>query len=1093
MNNEKRTKMTNTYMRRIITCLSILWMGIGALSAQDTDTIKGESSQQVRKMPASKQYPSRQVNGRVVDATTHQPLSGVLVSVAEIEGYSTLTETDGTYTLRVPEIASSLSFSAPGHNPSKAGLSKNEKQREIGLYPTTFRAEYTPQTNVTATYSAKGFEFSNSVSIEDEVQKSLGAQVHTITRSGTPGMGSVMLMNGLNSINANAQPLIIVDGVIFDQQYNRTMLHDGFYNNILSNISPTDIERVEVLRNGTALYGAKGANGVMIISTRRNHSMATRITASLSGGVTLKPLTFDVMNASQYRSYASDMLQTTNTTLKDFKFLNDSPTNYYLPQYSNNTDWKDYVYRNAFTQNYSINVEGGDDVADYNLSLGYIDQMSTLENNKMNRINIRFNSDIHITKKLGVRFDASFANQTRNLRNDGAPANYTEGIPTSTAFLAYAKSPMLSPWTFSGGAIRDGYIDVSDESYLDEALSGYSNYNYKLPNPLAINEYGEAENKNHFENSMINLAVTPSYRFNPHLLLSEHFCYNLVNTNEKFYIPRNGVPSYYVSGVNAYCENEVRSMAAKQNSMMSDTRLAWNNRYAAHYFDFYGGVRFNWEDYTQNNQLGYNTTSDKMPAISSTLDNAKPSGYSNSWKNIAWYLQANYNYLQRYYVQVNAAVETSSRFGHEADNSMKLFDVPWGLFHGVQASWVVSNEAWLSNVKGIDHLQLHAGYDVSGNDDVYYNAARSYFASHNFLEDVSGLTFENIGNTHLKWETTTRLNAGIEGNFFNNRLNLRFEYFNSKTGDLLMYQSLRYITGLSSNWANSGSIKNQGFDVMAIAKVIAHKNFQWELGASVGHYSNEVTKLSNNLQHQDYSVYGATIRSAVGQPANVFYGYKTIGVFPTSEAAESAQLYLLGTDGITRHYFQAGDMQFADLDGDHQITDADRTIIGDPNPDLYGNIFTSLNYKRLRLDVFFNYSIGNDVYNYMRQQFESGSRFMNQTTAMTRRWQNEGQQTDIPRVAFQDPMGNARFSDRWIEDGSYLRLKSVTLSYTLPITSTFLQGLQFWVQGNNLFTLTKYLGTDPDFDLSGSIIGQGIDLGRLSQSRSFVAGIKINL
>ncbi len=1086
--------MTNIDMKRIIIAsLSLMMFGIWPLSAQDADTQMEATSRQERKAPSPKQYPTRQVKGRVVDATTRQSLSGVLVSVAEIEGYSTLTGSDGSYTLRVPLIASSLSFSSPDHNLLKAGLSKNEEQREAALYPLTFSAEYTSGTNVTAAHSAHGFELSNSVSIEDEIQKHLGAQVHTITRSGTPGIGSVMFLNGVNSINANAQPLIIVDGVIFDQQYDRIMLHDGFYNNILSNISPSDIERVEVLRNGTALYGAKGANGVILISTRRNHSMATRITASLSGGIALKPGTFDVMNASQYRSYASDMLQTTNTTLKDFKFLNDSPTNYYLPQYSNNTDWKDYVYRNAYTQNYSINVEGGDDVADYNLSLGYIDQMSTLKNNKMNRINIRFNSDIHITKKLGVRFDASFANQTRNLRNDGAPANYTEGTPTSTAFLAYAKSPMLSPWTFSGGVIRDGYIDVSDESYLDEALSDYSNYNYKLANPLAVNEYGEAENKNHFENSMINLAVTPSLRINPHLLLSEHFSYNLVNTNEKFYIPRNGVPSYYVSGVNAYCENEVRSMAAKQNSIMSDTRLAWNNRYAAHYFDVYGGVRFNWEDYTQNNQLGYNTTSDKMPAISSTLDNAKPSGYSNTWKNIAWYLQANYNYLQRYYLQLNAAVETSSRFGNDANHSMQLFDVPWGIFHGAQASWIIGNEPWFSNVKGVNHLQLHIGYDISGNDDIYYNAARSYFASHNFLEDVSGLSFENIGNTRLKWETTTRLSAGIEGNFLGNRLNLRFDYFHSKTSDLLMYQPLKYVTGLSQNWSNYGSIKNQGFDVTATAKVIALKDFQWEVGASIGHYSNEVTELSDNVQYQDYNVYDATIRTAVGQPANVFYGYKTIGVFATSEAAASANLYVTGSDGVSRRYFQAGDMEFADLDGDHEITEKDRTVIGDPNPDIYGNIFTSFSYKRLRLDVNFNYSVGNDVYNYMRQQFESGSRFINQTTAMTRRWQNEGQQTDIPRVVFQDPMGNARFSDRWIEDGSYLRLKTVTLSYTLPITSTFLQGLQFWVQANNLFTLTKYLGTDPEFALSGSVIGQGIDLGRLSQGRSLVAGIKINL
>lgn len=1034
----------------------------------------------------------REVKGCVVNGTTGRPIGGVLVSVAEIKGFSTLTEADGTYTLKVPEVATSLSFSSPDYNLSKAGLGKDTEQRTVRLYPSTFSAEYDATTHVNATGTASGFQFSDAVGIADDIQKRLGAQVHTITRSGTPGIGSVMFINGLGSVNSNAQPLIVVDGVIFDQQYGRTMLHDGFYNDILANISPTDIESVEVLRNGTALYGAKGANGVVLINTRRNHSMATRITASIAGGVTLEPKTFDVMDAAQYKSYASDLLQTTNTTLKDFKFLNELPTNYYLPQYSNNTDWKDLVYRSALTQNYSINVEGGDDVADYNLSLGYIDRQSTLKDNKMNRINIRFNSDIHITKKLDIRFDASFANQTRNLRNDGAPANYSEGTPTSTAFLAYAKSPMISPWTFSGGMIRDGYIDVADESYLDEALAAYSNYNYKLANPLAINEYGEAENKNHFENSMINLAVTPSYRFNSHLSLSEHFSYNLVNANEKFYIPRNGVPRYYVSSVNAYCDNEVRSMAAKQNSLMSDTRIDWQNRYDAHRVSLFGGVRFNWEDYTQIAQLGYNTTSDKMPAISSSLDNAKPSGASNSWKNIAWYLQAQYDYLQRYYLQFNASVETSSRFGRDAEHAMKLFEVPWGVFHGAQAAWVLSNESWFQKLKGIDYLRLSVGYDVSGNDDIDYYAARSYFASHNFLEDVSGLSFENIGNTRLQWETTTRLNVGLEANVLANRLNLRVNWFHSAVDNLLMYQPLKYVTGLRQNWSNDGVMKNQGIDVSFVAKVLALKDFQWEVGASVGHYKNKITKVpgGNSIEN---TVYGATVLTAIGQPANVFYGYQTEGVFATSEEAAAAGLFILGTDGVTRKYFEAGDVHFKDRNGNGQIDDADRIVIGDPNPDIYGNIFTSLAYKRWKLDAHFNYSLGNDVYNYMRQQFESGSRFMNQTSAMATRWQTEGQVTDMPRATFQDPMGNARFSDRWIEDGSYLKLKTITLSYTIPVNTTFLQGLQCWVQANNVLTLTRYLGTDPEFAMTNSVIGQGIDLGRLPQSRSLVAGIKINL
>ena len=1047
---------------------------------------------------------SRMVKGRVVDAATKAPVAGVLVSAAEVEGYSTLTDNDGNYTLTIPRTVSALQFSAPDRNMVKAGLSSTEQQRDVLLYPTTFRSDY-EQGNANSQLSTLNSQLStitSAVTIEEEIQKHLGANVHVTTRNGTPGIGSVMFIGGLNSLNANAQPLIVIDGVVFDQQYSRTTLHDGFFNDILSNISPVDIESVQVMQSGTALYGAKGANGVILINTRRNHSMATRITASLSAGVTLEPKSFDVMDASQYRSYASDLLKTTfstqHSTLSSTpKFLNEDPSYYYYNQYHNNTDWRDYVYRTAITQNYSINVEGGDDIADYNLSLGYVNNQSTLKFNDMARINIRFNSDIRLTQKLGIRFDASFANQTRNLRNDGAPENYTEGTPTSAAFLAYAKSPMLSPYTFANGQISQGYTDVIDESYLDEALADYSNYNYKLANPLAVNEFGDAENKNHFENSMINLAVRPTYRFNKHLSLSEHFSYNLVNTNEKFYIPLNGVPAYYVSSVNAYCQNEVRSMAGKQNSVMSDTRLEYTLHRTPVSLHLFGGARVNWESYTLSSQLGYNTSSDKMPSISSSLDHAQTFGNNDKWKNIAWYAQANFNYLQRYYLQANLTAETSSRFGRDAADAVKLFQVPWGIFPGIQAAWVISNEPWFNNVAPVNYLRLTVGFDVSGNDDLDYHAARSYFSSNNFLEDVSGLSFENIGNTNLQWETTKRLNAGFEANLLSNRLNLRFNYFHSTTDNLLMYQSLPYVTGLEHNWTNGGAMKNDGFNVAATAKLLALNNFQWELGASVGHYVNEMTKLptlaADGLPVSDHSLYGATIRSAIGHPANMFYGYRAQGVFATSEEAAASGLYVLANNGIDHNAFGAGDIHFADLNGDKQISLEDRDFIGDPNPDIYGNIFTSMAYKRFKLDVNLNYSLGNDVFNYMRQQMESGSRFMNQTTAVTRRWQTEGQQTDIPKATFQDPMGNARFSDRWIEDGSYLKLKSVTLSYNLPMHSTLLQGFEFWVQANNVFCLTKYLGADPECAMTSSVIGQGIDLGRLPQSRSLVAGVKINL
>ncbi len=577
------------------------------------DASNGQQSADIAVLKAGKQVPTRVVKGVVFNGATHQPMSGVLVSAAALDGYSTFTEPDGTYTLNIPLSVSQLYISAPNMNGILVGIVEGEQVKNSYLYPETFADEYIERNNMLGIQAVRDFDYSDAVSIEEEIQKQAGAAVHTISRSGTAGIGSVMFMNGLNSLNVNAQPLIVIDGVIVDQQYNRQMLHQGFYNNILSNINPNDIEKVTVLRNGTALYGAKGANGVILIDTRRNKTMATRITASVSSGITLEPKFIDMMDATQYKSYASDLLSTTNTTIKDFKFLNENPSYYYYPQYHNNTDWKQYVYRTAISQNYNINVSGGDDVANYNLSLGYVDKQSTLVGNDMDRINIRFNTDIEFTDKFDARFDISFAKLSRNLRNDGATLDYSEGTSTAPGFLAYVKSPMLSPYTYSDGVLSNSFIDVNDESYLDEALSKYNNYNYKLANPIAVNDYGNA----FYENSMLNISVTPKYQFSDHLALSEHFSYNLVNTSENYYIPMNGVPSYYVASVSAYRDNETRALASHQGSMFSDTRLDWSNRYGAHDWHVFGGARVQMESYSLNTQVGYNTGNDKTPFMSS--------------------------------------------------------------------------------------------------------------------------------------------------------------------------------------------------------------------------------------------------------------------------------------------------------------------------------------------------------------------------------------------------------------------------------------------------------------------------------------------
>ena len=1073
-------------------------MMAGTLAGYAQDEVAADSVTAERPArPVKKNVKTRPVSGRVFAVSSSVPLGGALVSVSGYEGYSTLTEEDGTYKLDVPEYATALQIVAPDFKTVRVGINRSGKLRDVTLYSASTRKAFSEDDNINGDVVAENFDLSSALNITSEIGEKLGANVRTISRGGTPGIGNYMMMNGINSLHSNGQPLVVIDGVIVDQQYDRTMIHDGFYNDILTSFNVNEIKSVKVMANGTALYGAKGANGVILIETKRNTSLATKIDATVSAGITLLPKSLSMMSGSQYKTYASDLLSSTGTNLSEFQFLSNDPKNYYYNKYNNNTDWNDYLYDEAFSHNYGITVQGGDDVASYFLAMGYNGAQSVLNENNMNRLNIRFNTDINMFKQLFVRFDVSYSNVTRNLKDQGAPENYDEGTVTSVNFLGLAKSPMLSPYAYSNGQISNVAFDNADEDYLDQALASVGNVNYRLANPASINEYGTAQNKNYFENSYLNIAVTPRWEFNKHLSLSSLFSYTLVNTYDKYYVPINGVPSYYVSSLGLTVDNEIRSLYSSQTSVLSDSKLEWSNQYGAHSIDLLGGFRFMSDRYKVDTQLGYNTGSDKTPFINDT-QNKSTTGTTNDWSSMTWYGQARYDYRKRYFVEGNLAIESSSRFGKEAKEGFKLAGVRWGVFPGIQAGWVLSNESWF-DVPGIDYAKFTMGYDVSGNDGIDFDATRTFFESVLFQGQANGLVMGNIGNEEIQWETTRRFNFGTELHFLKNRLNVNLNVFKSWTDNLLTYHELNFITGLENNWVNGGSLENKGYNITVNGHIVATRDWNWEVGASVGHYTNELTALPDGQNYVEAEVYGATIRSQIGQPVNLFYGYKTVPtstgtyVYSTSEEAAADGLYILAENGIDRNYFGAGDVKFQDKDGNKEINERDMDVIGDPNPDIYGNIFTSLSWKRLRLDVNFNYSLGNDAYNYQRAQLEGGNRFMNQTVAMVNRWSYEGQVTNMPKAEWNDPMGNARFSDRWIEDASYLRLKSITLSYELPINNTFLHGLTFWGQANNVFTVSKYLGADPEFSMSNSVLEQGIDRGLLANSRNFMIGIKINL
>ena len=1034
------------------------------------------------------------VTGRVIDAATGQPLAGVIVSAYGNQRQTTMTDETGSYELHVPEYTRSVMMRIDGYALQQRAIA--EGKADARLYSNAFSATYKTATSAVLSAEANQFDNTSEFSIDPLISQRLGGDVRTASRSGIAGMGNTMFVNGFNSLNANAQPLVVIDDVLMDMQYSRDLLHDGYFNNLLANLNVNDIESVQVLKNGTALYGAKGANGVIVIKTKRNRSMATKIDVTINGRYELVPRQSEMMDAESYRLYATELLsgKVNPSLMSKMRFLNNEPTYYYYNQYHNQTDWTDLVYENAFSQNYGINVQGGDDAASYNLSVGYSLGNSTLKNNDFSRFNMRLNSDIVITKGLDVRFDASYSDVDRDLRDDGAPVDPLGTVITAPGFLSLTKSPFLSPYAFDVSGRQSHYLAEADD-YLMNGDALMFQGRGRLANPLSLLENGEGKNRNAFGNRLVTFAITPKYEINKHLNVSEHFVLGLVNTNENYYLPIQGVPPFLVDGLSddTTLKNEVQSMTARETMIQSDTRLTWQNRYHAHDITVKGGVRYLSTDYTRTGQKGYNSPNDKKPNMVTSLSFKDTSGADDQTREITWYALADYGYAERYYVNAGLSAQASSRFGEDA-NGLKLFNTVWGLFPSVEAAWVMSNEQWLAGVKGVDYLRLNAGFDVTGNDDIDYIASRSYFVSKRMLGEkgATGKMIGNIGNTELQWETTRRLTAGLESNLFGNRVNVRFNFFKSWTSNLLSLSQLAWTSGLDQNWGNDGKLENTGFDVHLGWKVLAMKDLTWEVGASLGHYKNEVTALPNNNGSIETDIYGATIQTKVGQPVGLFYGFKTAGVYTTNDAAKADGYYVVKENG-EKAYFQGGDMRFVDMDGNRCIDDNDRTVIGDPNPDIYGTINTTLTYKRFTLQAVLNYSLGNDVYNYQRSLLEGGAYFLNQTTAMQNRWTTEGQQTDIPRVSYLDEMENSSFSDRWIEDGSYLRLSNVTLSYHLPIQSTYLQGITIWGNATNLFTLTRYLGSNPDCAMGSSVLCQGIDRGLLSAGRSFSLGVNINL
>ena len=1015
------------------------------------------------------------VKGIVKSAKTRKVLSGINITV---DGFSAvITNDDGSFEIKVPNLDAILKISGENFQTKVYALKRKQSGIEIFLNEPHYAAAYEianlpagekMQYNNTNTATVVNFskdQWANPIneSIGGFLQGKV-AGLNAVRNSGTPGAGTNLTLRGFNSLYATNKPLIIVDGMIYDDEDYGSGIIQNNISSPLANLDVKDIEDVTVIKDGSSLYGTKGANGVIKITTTRPSELSTKIDFTMYGSINQTPDELPLLGADAYRTHISQLESSRGLSQQQIAalpYMNDEVGSAGYYRYNNQTNWQNQVFKPSVSQNYFLKVRGGDEIAKFGLSVGYLDSKGIVDQTNTKRYSTRLNAALKLTERLSVDANLSFINNTQEQWDQGF------AYKTSPLYLALTKSPFL--------AVKD----INDAGEVSPNLADVDEFNVSNPNAILENGLGTNNNYRFFGNLKFKYALSKAWDINTIIGLT------LNKERETFFIPGAGVADVVLP--TAIGNNRSGSEIQIYNSLYTDTYANYFKNFKNdHNLEVRFGVR------TQSNKsesdlgLGYNSSTDDFTSVGAGSNLLRQVGGSlGEWNWLNLYANAEYNYRNKYFLTTSYAVDGSSRFGDKANGKDKL-----ALMTSITGAWLVSSEGFLKDLNAIDYLKFRATIGHSGNDDIGNFTAQKYYVSQNLL-GMQGLVRGNIGNPNLQWETVKKINAGIDLGIFNERLNASFDVYLNRTRNMIVYETVSDVSGFDYAVSNNGAMRTLGADFSLNARVIKSTDFTLDLGLNVSRYKNEIQGLPNGDILTQFA--GATYLTSVGKDANLFYGLKSNGVYSTTAEATTAGLNRRLSNGELVP-FAAGDMRFVDTNGDNVIDNNDRMVIGNPNPDVAGSFSTNITYKRFSLQGLFTFSVGNDIYNGLRYNLEKMSGYENQSTAVANRWRAEGQQTDIPKATWGDPMGNAEFSDRWIEDGSYLRLKTLVLGYDFKVDDTkYVKYIKLYATANNLVTFTKYLGYDPEFSATSSIFGQGTDIGLAPQFTSFQLGLRLGL
>ncbi len=1019
----------------------------------------------------------------IIYSHINQPLANVSVSVSGSLQRPTVTNEAGEFTLSSGSGNDWIIISPTGGYKMKKVYLNNRKQVTIYMTPEDIQSgndelsvlsrPILKRSMIAASKDVKVNDIyrTSAVTADQHLQGQVPG-LHVVNRSGNPGSGAYIALRGLNSINTTSQPLYLVDEIPLCSHgiFNSNVA--GFAYSPLSQINPLDISKMVVIKDPvvTASYGSKASNGLILIETLDPSVTQTTIEIDVRSGLSLALSNpFPQLDAGQHKTLMQEVLFSSGkleeVIREDYPALFVTPEDADYINYQHNTNWQDQIFQNAMFYNVGINVKGGDEIASYGLSFGLVNNKGIIKETAYKGYNLRFVSKLNIFGWLKMNAGVAVNYNSSDMK-EAATVDQTSPILTSLG-----KSPLLNPFKYDVQGNR-----LSTLAEVDEL---------GVSNPLAVIHNFSATNKNY--SFIFNMGAEATINHNLSLKTKFSLLYDVLK--EKMFMPNHGMEHYY--------NNEAINVAKTTNndltSLYNNTYLSFNKNIGKdHAFSSMTGVHIQTNKYQLDWGVAKNShENDQYRELDDGQENLREIGGQNrDWNWLAIYENLYYAYKDKYIVNATLSLDGSSRVGDEADNTINLFGAPFGMFYSGGLAWRISSETFLNEISWLEDLKLRVSIGKTGNDDIGESSASNYYKAVKFRETV-GLFPAVLPNPNLTYETVTQLDGGLDLSLWGDRIAATFDYFNSTTNNMLIFKPVEAYLGYFTRMENSGKMKNKGWEFSAFLRLFDHNHFKWDIQASLSRINNEVVEIADNKLVSD--ILGAQIVNEVGQTANSFYGYIYKGVYTSPEEARAANLV-----NDKNMKFLAGDAIFEDISGpdgvpDGKINNYDKTVIGSSMPDFYGGLSNMFTYNKFSLNVFLQFVTGNELFNYLRYKNERMTGLENQSMDVLNRWQYSGQVTDVPRALWEDPIGNSSFSSRWIENGSYVRVKNISLSYHVAEKFLTFRNAEFYISATNMFTISKYTGYDPEFSYSYSQSDQGVDYGQVPQVRQFVAGIKVGL